>query len=140
MALPMRPIDHVAMTVADVPKSVAWYKDVMGATLPRPAYVVDGKLAVQPIVMAGVMLNLHQKGNGIWLVAKEPTVGSVDICFRWDDTIEAAQAHLASKNVPIFAGPMPTIGSDQKPSISVYFLDPDGNLLEFLTSVNMPAA
>jgi len=138
MTLPMRQIDHVAMTVADVAKSVAWYKDVMGATVPRDPYVIDGKVAVQPIVMGGVMLNLHQKGNGVWLVAKEPTVGSVDICFRWDGTIEEAQAHLASKNVPIFAGPMPTIGSDQKPSISVYFLDLDGNLLEFLTSVNVP--
>jgi catechol 2,3-dioxygenase-like lactoylglutathione lyase family enzyme len=58
--------------------------------------------------------------------------GNSDLCFRWDGPIEEAVEHLQRLGVPIEAGPH----SAEFPCgriTSVYFRDPDGSLLEFLS-------
>jgi catechol 2,3-dioxygenase-like lactoylglutathione lyase family enzyme len=50
----------------------------------------------------------------------------------WDGPIEAAAAHLAAHAVEVEEGPVPRHGA-RGPGTSVYFLDPDGSLLEFLS-------
>jgi catechol 2,3-dioxygenase-like lactoylglutathione lyase family enzyme len=89
---------------------------------------------VRQIALGGALLSIHQAGNGIELVAKQPTVGSADICFRWDGGIDGAVALLREHGVEIVEGPVPRRTADGLPSQSVYFRDPDANLIELMAS------
>ena len=54
--------------------------------------------------------------------------------MRWDAPLEAAVALLESHGVAILEGPVPRPAADGEVGRSVYFRDPDGNLLEFLST------
>ena len=58
--------------------------------------------------------------------------GGSDLCFTWDGPIDAAAAHLAGRGVAIELGPVPRFGARGR-GTSVYFRDPDGSLLEFIS-------
>src|SRR5437016_2547655 len=121
-------IDHVAITVADVEATTAFYARLFSAEIIR-SHVIDGRLIVRAIrIGGGVQLSVHQLGNGVDLVAARPTPGSVDICFRFSGRIEQAVALLAAQGVEIIDGPSPRQNSDMQSAQSVYFRDPDGNL------------
>ena len=126
-------IDHVAVTAADLPATAAFYCDVLDAVIVHD-FVVDGELIAQQFRIGGAMLNIHQAGHGHSLVAARPTPGAVDICFRWDEPIATAVKHLGRVGVAIIEGPAERYASDGCAGMSVYFRDPDGNLLEFLST------
>jgi len=123
--------DHVAITVADIDASIRFYERVLGARV-EETYEVGGKVIVKRVAVGGALFNVHQQGNGVDLVALTPLPGSEDLCFRWDGTIEEAQRQLEESGVAIIEGPAPRISSDGRQASSVYFRDPDGNLLELL--------
>ncbi|KTS53410.1 glyoxalase, partial [Methylobacterium indicum] len=58
--------------------------------------------------------------------------GNSDLCFRWHGPIEEAIVHLERHGVPVELGPVPRHGAVGE-GISVYFRDPDGSLMEFIT-------
>jgi len=58
--------------------------------------------------------------------------GNSDLCFRWSGAITDAIAHLEALGVPVELGPVDTFGAAGT-GVSVYFRDPDGSLLEFIT-------
>jgi catechol 2,3-dioxygenase-like lactoylglutathione lyase family enzyme len=127
-------IDHVAITVADMDATCAFYNRLFGARV-LDDHRLDGRPIVRVIVVGGgVRLSVHQAGNGVDLVAREPTPGSVDICFRWGGSIEQAASFLGEKGVAVIDGPSPRRTADGKPSQSVYFRDPDGNLVELMAA------
>ena len=69
------------------------------------------------------------EGLNAWLPVQP---GNSELCFRWDGPIEEAVEHLERLGVPIEAGP----SSAEFPRgriTSVYFRDPEGSLLEFLS-------
>src|SRR5215475_10794349 len=133
MPHPIAGIDHVAVTVADVDKACDFYIDVLGGE-ELFDHVIDGKRLVRGIRAGGAMLSVHQSGNGVELVARKPTVGAVDLCFRWDGTIESAAKRLTDRGIEIIEGPVTRFSNDGTPAQSVYFHDLDGNLLEFLAT------
>ncbi|WP_174275258.1 VOC family protein [Sphingomonas bacterium] len=124
-------IDHVAITVADIDETCAFYTRVLDADVFMD-HKIDGRTAVRGIRIGGAMLNVHRQGNGIDLVARLPTPGSADLCFRWGGDIASAKAMLAEAGVPLREGPVPRTSSRGVRGQSVYFLDPDGNLIELL--------
>jgi catechol 2,3-dioxygenase-like lactoylglutathione lyase family enzyme len=126
-------IDHVAITVSDIEAACAFYERLFGAQT-KIDYAPRGKSLVRQIALGGALLSVHQAGNGIGLVAKQPTVGSADICFRWRGTIAEAESMLRKQGVEVIAGPVPRHTADGLPSQSVYFHDLDSNLLELMTS------
>ncbi len=79
-------------------------------------------------------LNVH--GPGVDLssnVARLPVrPGNSDVCFEWDGPIESAIAHLNACEVTIETGPIARPGARGE-GVSVYFRDPDGSLLEFIS-------
>jgi catechol 2,3-dioxygenase-like lactoylglutathione lyase family enzyme len=93
-----------------------------------------GKTLVRQIALGGALLSVHQAGNGIELAAKKPTIGSADICFRWDGSIASAVAMLNERGVEIIEGPVPRRTADGLPSQSVYFRDLDANLIELMAT------
>ena len=59
--------------------------------------------------------------------------GSEDFCFRWEGSIDEAIELLNRHGVPVVEGPVFRQASNGAKATSVYFNDPDGNLLELLT-------
>lgn len=78
-------------------------------------------------------LNCHGPGQIGSPMARVPVApGNSDICFRWDGPIEGAVAHLMACGVSVELGPVPRHGAGGQ-GTSVYFRDPDGSLLEFIS-------
>jgi catechol 2,3-dioxygenase-like lactoylglutathione lyase family enzyme len=86
------------------------------------------------VAIGQAILNIHQQGNGVDLVARQPLPGSTDICFRWVGDIDAAKTMLESRGVVVIEGPVARTSADGKPGSSVYFRDLDGNLVELLSA------
>ena len=66
-------------------------------------------------------------------VARDPVrPGNSDLCFVWPGPIAEAAAHLRACGVAIELGPVERAGARGN-GISVYFRDPDGSLMEFIS-------
>lgn len=119
-------LDHCVIHVSDWEHSNAFYRDVLGAELvqrPKGWAYRFGKN----------QLNLHGPGFVPAEVARLPVQpGNSDLCFAWDGPIADAIAHLKRCNVAIERGPLERFGA-RGAGTSVYFRDPDGSLLEFIS-------
>jgi len=74
-------------------------------------------------------INLHRYGKEFEPKAKKPTPGSADLCFITSTPIPDVISHLASCGVTVIDGPVQRTGA-RGPMVSVYFRDPDMNLIE----------
>ena len=74
-------------------------------------------------------INLHEAGREFEPKARTPTPGSSDLCFIATGTLEEVETHLAAAGVVIEEGPVDQTGA-MGPIRSVYFRDPDSNLIE----------
>lgn len=124
-------LDHIAITVADLDATCAFYERVLGARV-LETYRIYDTIIVRRVAVGGAILNVHQEGNGVELVAHHPLPGSADICFRWAGPVASARRLLEDNKVEIIEGPVPRTCADGTPGSSVYFRDPDGNLLELM--------
>jgi catechol 2,3-dioxygenase-like lactoylglutathione lyase family enzyme len=107
-------------------RSNEFYESVLGADL-----VASG--AGWAYRFGDWQLNLHGPGLDPDPVARVPVPpGGSDLCFEWPGTIAEAQDHLERHGVAIELGPVPREGA-RGLGMSVYFRDPDGSLLEFLS-------
>jgi catechol 2,3-dioxygenase-like lactoylglutathione lyase family enzyme len=121
-------IDHVVMTVRDIDATCAFYARVLGMRV----VTFDGRKA---LAFGAQKINLHLAGREFEPKAAHPAPGSVDLCLITTDTLDAAIAHLAACGVPILEGPIAKTGATG-PIRSVYFRDPDANLIEVSTYAN----
>jgi catechol 2,3-dioxygenase-like lactoylglutathione lyase family enzyme len=126
-------IDHVAFAAHDLEATCAFYDRLFGART-HLDHAPDGKSLVRQIALGGALLSIHQAGNGLELVARQPTVGGADICLRWSGTIESAMDLLRAHEVTIVDGPSRRRTADGLRSLSIYFRDLDGNLLELMAA------
>lgn len=134
MAIAIKTIDHVVVMASDMERSIAFYRDTLGGELPSEDAFRTGKINVLAVKLGGAVVNLQRLDDPAYIVADRLESGTVDVCFRWDDTIEAAVAYLTERGIEIIEGPAPRPAADGTWGQSVYFRDPDGNLLEFLTT------
>ncbi len=134
--MPVEGFDHLAITVDDVERTVAFYQDLLGAEVLFLDKFRDEHFSVVSLIVGGNRLNVHPSPPRTppHLVAARPTPGSVDLCFRWEGPIDEVVSLLAEQGLPIVEGPVARPASDGRPAVSVYTRDPDANLLEFLTT------
>ena len=130
MTLPVK-LDHCVIHVSDWERSNAFYRDVLGAEIvPRPVGFAYR--------FGSVQLNLHGPGFKPAEVARLPVQpGNSDLCFEWQGPIEDAIAHLKRCGVAVELGPVARNGAKDR-GTSVYFRDPDGSLLEFMSYAESP--
>ncbi len=120
-------IDHCVIHVSDRPRSNAFYRDVLGAKL------IGDPGGVAMYRFGDRQLNVHGPGSEPHPVARVPVApGGSDLCFVWHGAIEDAIDHLRAQGVEVELGPVPRHGA-RGPGTSVYFRDPDGSLLEFIS-------
>jgi catechol 2,3-dioxygenase-like lactoylglutathione lyase family enzyme len=121
-------LDHVVIAVSNWERSNAFYRDVVGAELVDYG---NGRFAYR---FGEQQLNVHGPGVDVGsLVARKPVeAGNSDVCFVWDGSVEEAVEHLAARGVTVEAGPVRRRGGRGE-GTSVYFRDPDGSLLEFIS-------
>jgi catechol 2,3-dioxygenase-like lactoylglutathione lyase family enzyme len=134
--MPVRGLDHVAISVNDVERSVQFYVDVLGATSLFLDKFRHENFTVVSLIIGANRINLHPSPPRTPpnLVARQPQPGSADLCFRWDGPIDEVVSLLAAHQLPIVEGPVPRPAADGADATSVYTRDPDGNLIEFLTT------
>jgi catechol 2,3-dioxygenase-like lactoylglutathione lyase family enzyme len=118
-------LDHVAITVGDIKRSVAWYHDILG--LERR---YEGAWGDDPAVMeagsSGVAL-FQVQGNSRRIHAGSHRLSMQHFAFRADrTTFEALSETLERKGVR-------TRQADNQIAHSLYFNDPDGYMIEVTT-------
>jgi catechol 2,3-dioxygenase-like lactoylglutathione lyase family enzyme len=116
-------LDHLVLTVKDIDITAQFYSEVLGMKIVRFA---GDRVALQ---FGNQKINLHLFGKEIEPKAHTPVPGSADLCFISGMPVEQVLFHLQKCGVRVEAGPIPRTGAvgDIK---SVYFRDPDLNLIE----------
>jgi catechol 2,3-dioxygenase-like lactoylglutathione lyase family enzyme len=114
-------IDHLVITVRSVEETCSFYERVLG--FERKS--VTGK-------PTALHFNVHQTDRTFEPKASAPTVGSADFCLITDWALDDVVRRLEAENVAIELGPVDREGA-RGAIRSLYFRDPDGNLVEVST-------
>ena len=116
-------LDHLVLTVRSIEATCTFYAGVLGMEV-----VTFGK-GRKALAFGSQKINLHEQGKEFEPKAGQPTAGSADLCFLTDAPLLEVIEHLNSMGVPIIEGPVARTGA-VGPLRSVYFRDPDANLIE----------
>ncbi|WP_028552694.1 VOC family protein [Paenibacillus sp. UNC451MF] len=116
-------LDHLVLTVRSIDAACDFYQQVMGMEV---VTFGSGRKALQ---FGRQKINLHQQGLEFEPKASYPVPGSADLCFITGMSLNEVILHLDHCNVPIEEGPVRRTGAIGAIE-SVYFRDPDGNLIE----------
>lgn len=116
-------LDHLVLTVKDIDASCAFYAAALGMD------VVAFGSGRKALAFGVQKINLHQSGKEFEPKADKPTTGSADLCFITSTPLAEVAAHLAACGVTVIEGPVQRTGATG-PIMSVYFRDPDMNLIE----------
>ena len=115
-------IDHLVLTVTDVDETCSFYQEVLGMVVET---VSPRKKA---LVFGNQRLDLKPKGREFYATAHLTIPGTIDICFVVSEPISQVTNELAEKNIPIEGLVERRVASGKVHS--VYFRDPDQNLIE----------
>ena len=116
-------IDHIVLTVFDIERTLDFYSRVLGM---EPVTFAGGRRGLS---FGRQKLNLHQAGREFEPKALRPAPGAIDLCFITLGSLDDVMASLREHGVAIIEGPVDKTGA-LGPMKSVYFRDPDGNLIE----------
>jgi catechol 2,3-dioxygenase-like lactoylglutathione lyase family enzyme len=116
-------IDHVVLTVFDIERTVDFYSRVLGM---EPVTFAGGRRGLS---FGRQKLNLHQAGREFEPKALKPAPGTMDFCLVTETPLADVVESLKASGVAIIEGPVDKTGA-VGPIRSVYFRDPDGNLVE----------
>jgi len=119
-------LDHLVLTVADIDATVAFYTRVLGL---EAVTFGAGRTA---LAFGRSKINLHRAGHEFEPKASRPTPGSADLCLIAAGPLEQVIEDLATHGIPVEEGPVERTGATG-PILSVYFRDPDQNLIEVST-------
>ena len=122
-------LDHLVLTVKDIETTASFYSRVLGMDV---ITFGGGRKALSFGVQK---INLHQHRNEFEPKAQHPTPGSADLCFITSVPLAEVGSQLSACNVEVLEGPVQRTGATG-PILSVYFRDPDMNLIEVSNRVH----
>ncbi len=129
--MPIKGIDHWVMVVNDLDRTLGFYE--------RLGFKIAWEDRPNRPRMPTIRISDSQKINVHarewpdrpgYLGARKPSVGGADFCLEWDGTVQEILDLLARNGITPEAGPGPR-SCARGTSTSVYFRDPDDNLVEF---------
>ena len=120
-------IDHIVIPVSDIVKSLQFYTEILG----MEADTSNQRFAVK---FGNQKINLHVGKAQFQPAAKYPTFGSADICLLAEGNIEEIKTEIEQKGIEIEIGIVQRQGA-QGAIRSIYFRDPDSNLIEISTLI-----
>jgi catechol 2,3-dioxygenase-like lactoylglutathione lyase family enzyme len=125
----IRDIDHVVLRVTDLPRALAFYRDVLGCEVVR----VEERLGLWQLRAGRSMIDLVPVSGQLGAAGGAPPGRegrNVDhFCVRVDPFDEAAiRGHLARHAVA--AGKTEARVGAEGTGPSIYITDPDGNVVE----------
>ena len=133
--MPVAGIDHITMPTANAERLITFYKK-LGFLINNEEKWRSGEVPTFSIQVGDSKLNVHPEGHTASLRGPTATPGCTDICFVWDGSVAECQQMLKDAGVDVIQGPVQRAGGRGRgttPSMSLYFRDPDENLLEFMT-------
>jgi catechol 2,3-dioxygenase-like lactoylglutathione lyase family enzyme len=120
-------IDHLVLTVADIEATARFYERALG--LERETFLGPNGEQRYALRFGSQKINLQDSATPTPTKARTPTLGSGDFCLIAAVPLDDVIAHLAAEGIPLEAGPVPRRGA-LGALRSIYFRDPDGNLVE----------
>ena len=131
MRLMIDRFDHIVLTVSNIEETCAFYCRVLGMQMVTFAGGRKG------LAFGVNKINLHELGREFEPKAHRPAAGSADFCLIARVPLEQVIQRLQSCDVPLVEGPVAKMGA-LGPMLSVYFRDPDLNLVEVSTYGGQP--
>ena len=116
-------IDHLVLTVRDIPKTVEFYKRVLG----MEHVLFEGNF--NALHFGSQKINLHPFRAEYLPHADIPAPGTGDMCLVCEGGIAEVVRELTTHGVELEVGPVEQTGA-RGLMISVYIRDPDRNLVE----------
>jgi lactoylglutathione lyase len=136
MLLPLKGLFEAHLNVSNLQRSVAFYTELLG--LPLAEIFPERRVAFVWVGSPGHSM------LGLWEVGNSPQCLTVHLALSvaLDDLLTAVTVLRNAGIAPLgFAGEPtdePTVLA-WMPAASIYFRDPDNNLLEFITTLKAPA-
>lgn len=116
-------LDHLVLTIKDLDQTLDFYSRVMGMDM---IMFGDNRKALS---FGQQKINLHVVGQEFEPKADKPTSGSADLCFITSTPMAEVLSHLQAYDIKPLMPPVYRTGATHR-LLSVYFRDPDYNLIE----------
>lgn len=120
-------IDHLVLTVADIERTTRFYERALG--MQREFFRGPEGQPRHALLFGRQKINLQDRATDTPTKALAPTFGAGDFCLIAAVPLDAVIEHLAREGIALEAGPVPRRGA-LGALRSIYFRDPDGNLVE----------
>jgi len=115
-------LDHIVLTVRSISATVDFYARALGFR----AETVEGRTALH---FGEHKINLHEVGREFSPRARLAAAGTGDFCLTTAEPVEVIAERLRAQGIAIEDGPAARTGA-RSPLWSIYFRDPDENLVE----------
>lgn len=116
-------LDHLVLTVGSLDATCEFYCQCLGFER------VDNPHGPTALHFGQQKFNVHQADHTFDPKARHPTTGSADFCLIAAVPLDDVTSRLTEHGVPLELGPVDRNGALGLMQ-SIYFRDPDGNLIE----------
>lgn len=120
-------LDHIVLTVADIEATLAFYERALA--LEREVFRGPDGQRRYALKFGAQKINLQDRDTSTPTKAARPTQGSGDFCLIASVPLADVLARLHAHSIAVETGPVPRRGAVGELR-SIYFRDPDGNLVE----------
>ena len=127
----VKSFDHVAITVEDMERSVAFYSELLGFTILGQLMLNDNTFKIVYLRSGGASIELFafkEKGKAVRVGAPDTDLGFKHVALRTDD-VDGVTRRLKENGVTYTTEPTDATGDVRL----AFFRDPDGNLLELVS-------
>jgi catechol 2,3-dioxygenase-like lactoylglutathione lyase family enzyme len=123
MTIRIKNLDHLVITATNLQATIDFYTKVLGME-----HVAFGD-NLHSVHFGDQKFNIHYASSNVSPKAKNIVPGSEDFCLIFETSVSHMTQHLQDCGVTVEQGPVMRSGAAGVPQ-SVYFRDPDGNLVE----------